>query len=295
LPEANLRQIQGVVNGADSPVVRRKIQPIHQGCGFAMSELLDTCELAARAGADALLSWRGRFAAREKAPADLVTDADLASQAAIRAEVAARFPHHLFLGEEKTSEVEIHNDELVWLVDPLDGTTNYIHGYPCYAVSVAVARGRELLAGVIYDPLTAECFSSEQGRGAWCNGNRLRTSEIATVGDALVAVSLPPRVKPDAPDLADFIRVVEVSQAVRRTGSAALNLAYVACGRLDAFWATSIHPWDVAAGVLLVREAGGVVTGRNGRVFDLWDPHFVSAAGPDLHRDLLRVLAPKDG
>jgi myo-inositol-1(or 4)-monophosphatase len=255
-----------------------------------MSELLETCELAARAGASELLSWRGRFETREKAPADLVTDADLASQAAIRAEIAARFPHHLFVGEEKTSQVEVGGDDFVWLVDPLDGTTNYIHGYPCYAVSIAVARGRELLAGVIYDPLANELFFAEQGRGAWCNGERLKTSNVASVGEALVAVSLPPRVGPETPDLADFIRMVQYSQAVRRSGSAALNLAYVAHGRLDAFWATKIQPWDVAAGVLLVREAGGIVTGRDGGEFDVWRPHFVSAAGAELHGELMHVL-----
>ncbi len=257
-----------------------------------MSELLETCEIAARAGASELLAWRGRFQAREKAPADLVTDADLASQAAIRAEIAARFPHHLFVGEEKTSQVEVGDDDYVWLVDPLDGTTNYIHGYPCYAVSVAVAHGSELLAGVIYDPLADEIFVAEKGFGAFCNGTRLETSGVTSVGEALVAVSLPPRVGPDAPDLADFVRVVQVSQAVRRSGSAALNLAYVAHGRLDGFWATKIQPWDVAAGVLLVREAGGVVTGRGGGEFNIWSPHFVSAAGPELHGDLLRVLGP---
>ena len=153
-----------------------------------MSELLETCELAARAGASELIAWRGRFQTREKAPADLVTDADLASQAAIRAEVAARFPHHLFVGEEKTSQVEVGEDDYVWLVDPLDGTTNYIHGYPCYAVSIAVARGRELLAGVIFDPLANELYFAEQGRGAWCNGERLKTSGVSAVGEALVAV-----------------------------------------------------------------------------------------------------------
>jgi myo-inositol-1(or 4)-monophosphatase len=237
-----------------------------------------------------LSSWQGRFKAHEKAPADLVTDADLASQAAIRGEIAARFPHHLFVGEEKTSQVEVGEDDFVWLVDPLDGTTNYIHGYPCYAVSVAVARGRELLAGVIYDPVADEIYFAEQGLGAFCNGTRLETSSVTAVGEALVAVSLPPRVGPDSPDLADLVRVIQVSQAVRRSGSAALNLAYVAHGRLDGFWATKIQPWDVAAGVLLVREAGGVVTSRDGGEFDIWAPNFLSAAGHDLHANLLRVL-----
>jgi myo-inositol-1(or 4)-monophosphatase len=255
-----------------------------------MSDLLETCELAARAGATELLAWRGRFQTREKAPADLVTDADLASQAAIRTEIAARFPHHLFVGEEKTSQVEVGDDDFVWLVDPLDGTTNYIHGYPCYAVSIAVAHGTKLLAGVIYDPLADEMYAAEQGFGAFCNGTRLATSGVTAVGDALVAVSLPPRAGPDTPDVADLVRVIQHSQAVRRSGSAALNLAYVAHGRLDAFWATKIQPWDVAAGVLLVREAGGLVTSRNGGNFDIWNPNFLSAAGPELHGDLLRVL-----
>ena len=255
-----------------------------------MSELLETCESAARAGATELLAWQGRFEAREKAPADLVTDADFASQAAIRGEIAARFPHHLFIGEEKTSQVEVGEDDFVWLVDPLDGTTNYIHGFPCFAVSVAVARGRELLAGVIYDPLAEEIYAGERGSGAFCNGTQLKCSSVEAVGEALVAVSLPPRAGPDSPDVADLVRVIQESQAVRRTGSAALNLAYVARGWFDAFWATKIQPWDVAAGLLLVREAGGVVTGRDGGEFDIWHPHFLSAAGPKLHGGLLRIL-----
>ena len=244
-----------------------------------MNDFLKTCEAAARAGAQELLAWRGRFDTREKAPADLVTDADVASQAAIRTVVATRYPDHLFLGEESTTTSDpFEADEYVWLVDPLDGTTNYVHGYPCYAVSVAVARHREILAGVIFDPLKDECFAAELGHGARCNGTAIQVSQIAAVGESLVAVSLPPRVKADSPDLADFVRVVQVCQAVRRTGSAAFNLAYVACGRLDGFWATHIHPWDVAAGVLLIREAGGMVTGRDGKDFDLWHPHFVAAS-----------------
>ena len=271
-----------------------------------IAELLRVCESAARAGGGELLAWRGRFETREKAPADLVTDADLASQAAVRAEIAARYPLHQFIGEEPEPEPQpLDGNPYAWLVDPLDGTTNYVHGYPCYAVSVAAAgraqddqsagagSGRELLVGVVYDPLADECFAAARGQGAWLNGTRLHTSATNSVADALVAVSLPPRVARDAPDLADLIRVLEVSQAVRRSGSAALNLAYVAAGRLDAFWATQIHAWDVAAGVLLVREAGGVVSGRDGGQFDLRDPHFVSAANRELHRDLLHVLADR--
>lgn len=254
---------------------------------------LETCEAAARAGGRELLSWRGRFQSREKGATDFVTDADVASEEAIRRVVADRFPHHTFLGEEQPPDAFPSDpDQFTWIVDPLDGTTNYLHAYPHYAVSVAVARGSELLAGAIYDPLSERCFSAAAGGGAWCNGTELKTSAVTRAAAALVAVSLPARVRRDSPDLADFIEAAQVCQGVRRSGSAALNLAYVASGWLDAFWATHIHPWDVAAGVLLVREAGGIITGRDGGTFDLWKPHFVAAAGRELQTELLKVLTP---
>jgi myo-inositol-1(or 4)-monophosphatase len=257
-----------------------------------MSDLLSICESAARAGGRELLAWRGKFKAREKGPADLVTDADLASQAAVRAAIESQFPEHAFLGEESPDVSLLEGEQFVWICDPLDGTTNYVHDYPCFAVSVAVARQGDLLAGVIFDPLSDECYAAEKGRGAWLNGKPIRTSGVAKVAEALVAVSLPAYVRSDSPDLIDFVRAVEVSQAIRRSGSAALNLAYVANGRLDAFWATHIHAWDVAAGIVLVREAGGQVTGRNGQPFDLRSPHFVAAATSRLHAELSSVLAP---
>jgi myo-inositol-1(or 4)-monophosphatase len=229
---------------------------------------------------------------REKGAADYVTDADLASEAAVRRVIGARFGEHEIIGEEQPpEEYPSGADQMAWLVDPLDGTTNYIHGYPQYAVSVAVARGREVLAGVVFDPVADECFAALAGQGAWCNGVKLKTSDVKSVDAALVAVSLPARVRRDAPDLLDFVEAAQVCQSVRRSGSAALNLAYVARGALDAFWANHIEPWDVAAGVLLVREAGGIVTARDGGAFDLWAPNFLAAAGREVHNDLLQGLA----
>jgi myo-inositol-1(or 4)-monophosphatase len=255
--------------------------------------LLETCEAAARAGGRELLSWRGRFQAREKGATDFVTDADLASEAAIRRIVGERFPDHAILGEEQPpDEYPTDPRQMTWIVDPLDGTTNYLHDYPHYAVSVAVARGGELLAGVIYDPVREECFSAANGGGAWCNGETLRTSGVTAAVAALVAVSLPARVRRDSRDLADFVAAAQSCQGVRRSGSAALNLAYVANGTFDAFWASQIQPWDVAAGVLLVREAGGIVTSRDGGAFDLWHPNFLAASGLALQTDLLGVLTP---
>ncbi|HEX3600725.1 MAG TPA: inositol monophosphatase family protein [Lacipirellulaceae bacterium] len=254
---------------------------------------LETSEAAARAGGEQLLAWRGRFRTREKGMCDLVTDADLASQTAIQALISERFPDHAFVGEEQAVKTVCNGtDQLTWVVDPLDGTTNYVHGYPNYAVSVAIARGSQVLAGVIYDPLHDECFSAALGKGASCNGKALWTSKVTKLAESLVAVSLPARVQRDSPDLLDFVEVVQVSQAVRRSGSAALNLAHVASGALDGFWASHIHPWDVAAGILLIREAGGVVTGRNGADFDLWNPHFLAGSNPELHRELMQALRP---
>jgi myo-inositol-1(or 4)-monophosphatase len=254
-------------------------------------ELRQVAETAARAGGQELLQWRGRFQTRQKNVCDFVTDADLASQLAIQNVIAAAFPDHTFIGEEQPPEIfASRDDQFSWIVDPLDGTTNYVHNYPCYAVSVAVARGRELLAGAIFDPVANTMYAASAGKGAWGNGSRLAVSEVARAGDALVAVSLPARVDRNSPDLLDFIEATQSCQGVRRSGSAALNLASVASGSIDAFWASHIHPWDVAAGVLLVRESGGMVTGRRGEEFDLWKPHFLATAGEALHRNLLSVL-----
>jgi myo-inositol-1(or 4)-monophosphatase len=257
----------------------------------SIEDWLATSEAAARAGGAELLAWRGRFQTRKKGVRDLVTDADLASQEAIRGMISARFPEHAFVGEEQgTKSAAPGGDQLTWIVDPLDGTTNYVHGYPNFAVSVAIARGNDVQAGVIYDPLRDQCFAAAAGKGAWCNGSRLKTSDVTAVAEALVAVSLPAHVQRDSADLLDFIEAARAAQAVRRSGSAALNLAHVASGALDAFWATQIHAWDVAAGVLLIREAGGILTGRDGQPFDLWNPHFLAAAGPELHGEMLEVL-----
>jgi myo-inositol-1(or 4)-monophosphatase len=259
-----------------------------------LDDFLETCEIAARAGGQSILALRGQFQTRAKAPADLVTDADVAAQEAIRQTIMHRFPDHAFIGEEQAATSPVATDEYAWIVDPLDGTTNYVHGYPHFAVSVALAQGGRLLVGTIYDPIADQCFVARRGGGAWCNRTRLATSRVVSVADALVAVSLPARVQRDAPDLVDFNLAAQACQAVRRSGSAALNFAFVAKGALDAFWATHIHPWDIAAGVLLVREAGGVVTARDGGELDLWNPHFLAAANTDLHRDLLGMLSPYD-
>jgi myo-inositol-1(or 4)-monophosphatase len=253
------------------------------------NELLAVCHEAARAGARELLAWKGRFATREKALHDLVTDADLASERAVRQVILTHYPEHGILGEEAPAADQLQRDHC-WVVDPLDGTTNYVHGFPCYAVSIAVARRGELLAGVVYDPDRDECFAAAADEGATLNGKPMATSDVTRVSNSLLAVSFPARLTAESADLQAFLRAAPECQAVRRTGSAALNLAYVACGRLDGHWAHEIHPWDAAAGVLLVRESGGVATACNGRPFNLAAADYLATSTRELHEALVPLV-----
>lgn len=253
-------------------------------------QLLAVCEEAARAGAEELLAWRGRFQCRQKAPRDLVTDADLASERAIREVIRGRFPDHGMLGEEAPTPEDLLRP-YCWIIDPLDGTTNYAHGIPCFAVSIAVACHGQLRAGVVLDPERRECFAAAVGRGATLNGEPMAVSRVQSLEECLAAISFPAHLVDDSPDLKAFLRAARRCQAIRRTGSAALNLAYVASGRLDAHWAHEIHPWDAAAGILLIREAGGVATGADGRPFDVAAADYLAASTPQLHRALLPLVA----
>jgi myo-inositol-1(or 4)-monophosphatase len=248
------------------------------------------CERAARAGADVLRDWAGRFAVREKGPSDLVTEADLASQDAVKAIILGAFPRHGFLAEEAGASIASQDDGFRWIVDPLDGTTNYVHGVPNYAVSIALERAGEPLVGTVYDPVADECFSAAAGQGATCNGRPLRVSAAQCLTQALVAVSFSAKVQRGDPEIDDFIEVNLQAQATRRLGSSALNLCYVAAGRFDAYWATTTKTWDIAAGALLVGEAGGVITSFDGGALDLGRPQFIAAATPALHRELSELL-----
>ena len=252
---------------------------------------IEVCEIAARAGGQELLRWRGKFTAQEKGPKDLVTEADLASQRVIRDIILNAYPTHRFVGEEEDdAPTPSTNAAYEWIVDPLDGTCNYVHGLPAYAVSIALTRDSTVIAGVVYDPVAQECFAAEQGHGATLNGDKIQVSSCQTLGQALVASSFPAQVERDSPEIQRFTDVLIQSQALRRWGSAALNMSYVACGRLDAYWATSVKKWDVAAGCLLITEAGGTITRLDGSPFVLEDPKFVATAGDSLHAELAKVL-----
>ncbi len=256
------------------------------------------CEEAARAGGRVLVEWIGRFGVTNKGPRDLVTEADVAAQREIRRILLDAFPTHGFVGEETLPE---HDHEaggrpaLRWLVDPLDGTSNYVHGFPAWCSSVALAAGDELLVGAIHDPSRDECFTAERGGGAFLNGRRIGVAATTSLFDALVAVSFPPHVAADSGPVADFLAVLPRAHSLRRTGSTAINLAWIACGRLDAFWVRRIACWDVAAGLLILREAGGLVSGFDADAdpaadIPLDNPAFTAACTGELLVELRTVL-----
>ena len=260
-----------------------------------LNKIGDVCEQAARTGGSVLRSWAGRVTVREKGPADLVTEADLAAQEAVRQTIHDAFPSHRFIGEETPSDEDlfstIHDEEsYVWIVDPLDGTTNFAHNLPFYACSVAAVYKGEVRAAAVYNPVADECFTSVLGGGAKLNGSIIHTSGVEHISKALVAASFPPCLEREAPELMNLLRVFESAQAVRRTGSAALNMCFVASGRLDAYWATGTHAWDVAAGALLVQEAGGTITTIDGGPFQLLRPQPVATATEPLQRELIALL-----
>jgi myo-inositol-1(or 4)-monophosphatase len=269
-----------------------------------MSEFLDICERAARAGGAVLLDWAERFSVREKGPSDLVTEADLASQETVREILLSAFPNHEFLSEEEPAvkvesaqpnrgfaePTENSPPRHRWIVDPLDGTTNYVHHIPEFAVSIALERGGEVLVGCVFNPVSGECYTAELGGGACLNGRQLAASRVTQLSQALVAASFPPKIAPGSRPLVDFSRMVVACQSIRRTGSAALNLCYVAAGRFDAYWARETKIWDVAAGSLMIREAGGLITSLDGSPLRLDRPQFLAAGTESLHRQIREIV-----
>lgn len=255
-------------------------------------EFVEICEKSVRAGGRILLDRLGRVTVREKGHADLVTEADLASQEAIRKSILRAFPHHAFLGEEDLGATPNPSvcSEYRWILDPLDGTTNFVHQVPHFSVSLALEHAGELVVGAVYNPVAEESFLAVRGQGAHLNGTPIRTSRVTTLVGALVAVGFPAVVRPESPDLKAFLAMIQRCQSVRRMGSAALNLAYVAAGRFDGCWSCSTKPWDAAAGALLVREAGGVVTGPSGTPFSVDSGHFLAGANPELHGLMCQLM-----
>lgn len=215
-------------------------------------------------------------AVEHKGSIDLVTEADRASERYLVEALGAAFPEASILAEEG-GEVR-RQGSYTWVVDPLDGTTNFAHGYPVFAVSIALLQGEHPVLGVVHDPMRQESFTAAAGKGAYLGDRRLQVSDVTRLTEALVVTGFPYDVRTNPRNnLPQFSAFLQRARGVRRDGSAALNLAYLAAGRFDGFWEEGLSPWDVAAGTLLVREAGGQVTGYGGSPADPWDGHIVAA------------------
>ena len=249
---------------------------------------------AAKTAGQILREMLESASSRMKAPKDLVTDADLAAQAAIEKRILSEFPAHFFLGEESATTQEswdvLSRKEFCWVVDPLDGTVNYVHRLPSFAISIALMQNNRCVLGVVLDPMAGELFTAAEGKGAQLNGRPIRASSVSCLEEAIVAVSFPPQVQRESIEIQQVIEVLLASQSVRRLGSAALNLCYVANGRLDAYWANSLKPWDVAAGALIAQEATAKLTDLAGNTFDAWNGEVLAASTLALWQDLQHTL-----
>lgn len=224
-----------------------------------------------------------------KGPGEFVSAADLKAEKILRAELGKARPGYGFLLEE-AGAVPGSDQHHRWIIDPLDGTTNFLHGIPQWAISIALERDGEIVAGMVYEPLRNEAFWAEKGAGAYVNDRRLRVSARRQLADAVIGTGIPFRERGDhASYLKTLAAVMAVTSGVRRPGSAALDLAYVAAGRFDGFWEFGLQPWDIAAGILLVREAGGYVTDIAGG-HEMLRSGNVLAANDHLHQPLARLL-----
>jgi myo-inositol-1(or 4)-monophosphatase len=245
-------------------------------------------EIAREAGA--LLN--GRFERPHeisyKRPMDIVTEADRRSEALITGRLREIFPSHSIVAEEGGNYKS--NSDYCWYVDPLDGTTNFAHGFPVFCVSLGLALRDEVIAGVIYDPTRDELYTAERGSGAFRNGQPLRVSRIDALSEGLLATGFPPHSTDHERNLQYYFHFTRVSHGVRRAGSAALDLCTVAAGRFEGFWELKLNPWDKAAGVLMVTEAGGQITDLSGGPFNLLADEIFASNGL-VHEAMVQVFS----
>jgi myo-inositol-1(or 4)-monophosphatase len=235
-----------------------------------MSYLETAVDIAREAGALLANYFERRIPFELKGDFDLVTEADRASERLVVERLRSHFPQHAIVAEEGGGHES--GSEYRWYVDPLDGTTNFAHSFPMFNVTLGLERAGEIVAGVIFDPIRQEMFSAERGAGAYLNHHRIRTSACTRLEDSLASTGFPSRKRHLNVNIHFYHQMAMATHGVRRTGSAAIDLAYVACGRIDEFWEFGLKPWDMAAGTLIVREAGGAVSDMRGA------PHVVSTS-----------------
>lgn len=248
-------------------------------------------EAAMAAGKLLMDRLRTDFAVAHKGATNLVTEVDLASEKLIVSRILEAFPGHTVLAEEKHSKAV--RGSYRWIIDPIDGTTNYAHRYPVFAVSIGLEIDGELEWGIVYNPNLGEVFTARRGGGAYLNGERLHVSGISDLDKCLLTTGFPYDVRESRANLDHFASFMLCSQAVRRGGSAAMDFCYVAAGRFDGFWEVELHPWDSAAGFLMVREAGGMVTDFDGAAGSIYHPEVVASNGL-IHGQMIDILRRRD-
>jgi len=220
---------------------------------------------------------------------EIVTEVDLQSQEILVAEIQRRFPGHGILAEE--NDMDIAGDkEYKWIIDPIDGTTNFAHSYPCFCVSVGLEHRGKVVAGAVYDPTREEMFSGVAGGGAFLNGARLHVSETKKLQDSLLCTGFPYDLRESSTNLKEFCKFALLSHGIRRDGSAALDLCYVACGRFDGFWEMTLKPWDIAGGYIIITEAGGKITSCTGEKLSIYGQPVLATNG-HIHDEMLDILS----
>lgn len=249
----------------------------------------------AEAGERLRLAWRDSKVIQYKGPVDLVTDTDRELEALVVSRLQREFPQHRIVAEEGTASGadQGRRSQYVWYLDPLDGTTNFAHGYPSFAISLALADSRDLLLGIVHDPIVDETFVARRDGGATLNGEPIHVSPVDELDHGLIGTGFPYDRREHVDFYLGFVAdFIKSAQGIRRKGSAALDLCYVACGRLDGFWEWKLRPWDTAAGALMVREAGGIVSDFRGGPFDLHGEQTLASNGP-LHPAMIEVLTKR--
>jgi len=254
-----------------------------------LDHILRVAVRAAYESADVLRSrWKQLSSIDSKGPNDLVTDADIAAEKAIIRTIRSAYPQHGIIAEESGPQPGASDEH--WIVDPLDGTVNYAHQVPFYAVSIAFARADSVLAGVVLNPVSGELFTAQAGKGALLNGEPIGVSPETRIADSLLATGFPYDRSHGFEAMADrLLRCLKASRGIRRFGSAALDLCFVACGRFVGYWEDRLQPWDMAAGALIVREAGGRTTDFSDRQLKT-DGREILATNGRIHTDLLNLM-----
>ena len=254
-----------------------------------MASYLETAiDIARESGALLATYFEKRVAFELKGDFDLVTEADRASERLVVERLRSHFPSHSIVAEEGGGHEG--KSGYKWYVDPLDGTTNFAHGYPIYNVTMGLEHDGKMLVGVVFDPTRQEMFSAERGAGAYLNNRRIRVSSVKRLEDSLVSTGFPSRKRHLNVNIHFYHQMAMATHGVRRGGSAAIDLAYVACGRLEAFWEFGLQPWDMAAGTLLVTEAGGRCSDMKGGPHDMRSPHLLTDNGA-IHQETLDLFA----